>query len=138
MRSRFAVITILLMFASASVLAQDLTTENGKLSYAVGWNLGGNIKGGDTDFDVEAVIAAIRDVVGDQDSQVPPEEMRDLLIALGEEVRAKQVAELKKLADDNQVKSETWLTENKTKTGIATLPSGVQYRVIDDCAGPRL
>ena len=138
MRSRFAIVTVLLMLTSGTALAQDLKTENGKLSYAVGWNLGSNIKGGDTKFELEAVIAAIRDVVGDKDPQVQPEEMRDLLIALGEEARAKQLAEIKKLADENKIKSEKWLADNKAKTGIATLPSGVQYRVIEEGNGSRL
>lgn len=138
MRSRFAIISVLLMLASGSVLAQDLTTDNGQLSYAVGWNLGGNVKGIDKDLDIEAVIAAIRDVVGDKDPQVAAEEMRDLLIALGEEARAKQVAQLKELAAKNKVISEKWLVDNKAKTGIATLPSGVQYRVINEGSGPRL
>ena len=138
MRSRFAIITILLMMASGTVLAQDLSTENGKLSYAVGWNLGSNVKGIDKDLDLDAVLAAIRDVVGDSEPQVPAEEMRDLLIALGEEARAKQIAQLRELAAENKVKSETWLTENKSKTGIAALPSGVQYRVIEEGNGERL
>lgn len=138
MRSRFAIFTILLMMASGSVLAQDLTSENGKLSYAVGWNLGSNVKGIDKDLDLEAVLAAIRDVVGDQDPQVAPEEMRDLLIALGEEARAKQVAQLREMAAANKGKSEQWLADNKSKTGIASLPSGVQYRVIEEGEGPRL
>jgi len=123
---------------SGSVLAQDLKSENGQLSYAVGWNLGSNVKGIDKDLDIEAVIAAIRDVVGDKDPQVAPEAMRDLLIALGEEARAKQVAQLKELAAENKIESEKWLTDNKSKTGIATLASGVQYRVIEEGSGPRL
>lgn len=137
MRSRFAIISILLMLASGSVLAQDLTTDNGKLSYAIGWNLGGNILEGDTDFDIESVIVAIRDVVGEKEPQVSPEEMRSLLIALGEQVRAKQVAQIKKLAEENKAKSEKYLTDNKSKTGIATLASGIQYRVIEEGEGPR-
>jgi len=137
MRSRFAIISILLILASGSVLAQDLTSDNGKLSYAIGWNLGGNILEGDTDFDIESVILAIRDVVGEKEPQVSPEEMRTLLIALGEKVRAKQVAQIKKLSDENKVKSEKWLSDNKSKTGIATLASGIQYRVIEEGSGAR-
>lgn len=137
MRSRFAIISILLILASGSVLAQDLTSDNGKLSYAIGWNLGGNILEGDTDFDIESVILAIRDVVGEKEPQVSPEEMRTLLIALGEKVRAKQVAQIKKLSDENKVKSEKWLADNKSKTGIATLASGIQYRVIEEGSGAR-
>lgn len=136
MRSRLA-LTILIMLASASALAQDVTSENGKLSYAVGWNLGSDIKRGETQFDIESVIAAIRDVVSDNEPKVDPEEMKTLLIALGEEVRAKQVERIRQLAEENQGKSEAWLEANKSKTGIKVMSSGVQYRVIEEGEGPR-
>lgn len=136
MRSRLA-LTILFMLASGSALAQDVTSEKGKLSYAVGWNLGSDIKRGETEFDIESVITAIRDVVNDNEPKVNPEEMKTLLIALGEEVRAKQVERIRKLAEENQVKSEEWLQANRAKTGIKALSSGVQYRIIEEGEGPR-
>jgi FKBP-type peptidyl-prolyl cis-trans isomerase FklB len=125
------------MLASGSALAQDVTSEKGKLSYAVGWNLGSDIKRGETEFDIESVITAIRDVVSENEPKVSPEEMKTLLIALGEEVRAKQVERIRQLAEENQVKSEEWLEANKSKTGIKALSSGVQYRIIEEGEGPR-
>ena len=141
MRSRFAITTtlstLLVMLASGTALAQDVTSENGKLSYAVGWNLGSDIKRGETQFDIESVISAIRDVVNESEPKVNPEEMKTLLIALGEDVRAKQVERVRVLAAENQTKSEEWLLANSTKTGIQTLSSGVQNRVIEEGEGPR-
>ncbi len=69
MRSRLA-LTILFMLASGSVLAQDVNTEKGKLSYAVGWDIGADIKRRSTEFDVESLITAIRDVVAENERQV--------------------------------------------------------------------
>ena len=40
-------------------------------------------------------------------------------------------------AEENQAKSEAWLTANSSKTGIVSLSSGVQYRVIEEGEGPR-
>jgi len=125
------------MLASGSALAQDVTTEKGKLSYSVGWDIGADIKRRHTEFDVESLITAIRDIVADHEPKVAPEEMKKLLTALQEKVRAEQVAQFKKLSEDNQAKSEAFLTKNKTKTGIVTLPSGVQYRIIEEGDGPR-
>ena len=136
MRSRLA-LTILFMLTSGSVLAQDVNTEKGKLSYAVGWDIGADIARRSTEFDVESVIAAIRDVVAEKEPKVSAEEMRTLLAALQEKVRAEQVEQFRILSEKNQAESEAFLTANKSKTGIVALPSGVQYRVIEEGAGAR-
>ena len=136
MRFKLA-LTLLLMMAAGTSWAQDLSTEKGKLSYAVGWDLGADISRRSTDFDVEALIQAIRDTAAGGEPKVAPEEMRTLLAALQEKVRQEQLEAFQALAEENQSKSETFLEENKGKTGIVVMPSGVQYRVIEEGEGPR-
>ncbi len=136
MRSRFA-LSFLMILAAGSALAQDVESEKGKLSYAVGWDIGQDIKRRSSDFDVESLIAAIRDTVADRDPQVTGEEMQALMTALQQKVRDEQVAAFKALADKNQADSEAFLEGNKTKTGIVVMPSGVQYRIIEEGEGAR-
>ena len=136
MRSRLA-LTILIILTSGSVLAQDVNTEKGKLSYAVGWDIGSDISRRSTEFDVESLINAIRDVVAEKEPKVNAEEMRTLLAALQEKVRAEQVEQFRVLSEKNQAESEVFLTANKSKTGIVALPSGVQYRIIEEGDGAR-
>lgn len=136
MRSTLA-LTILVMLASGSALAQDVNTEKGKLSYAVGWDIGSDIKRRSTEFDVESLITAIRDVVAENEPKVTTNEMRTLLTALQEKVRAEQVEQYRALSEKNQVESEAFLEANKSKTGIVALPSGVQYRIIEEGDGAR-
>ena len=136
MRSRLA-LSILFMLVSSSVLAQDVNTEKGKLSYAVGWDIGADIQRRSTEFDVESLIAAIRDVVAEKDPKVSTEEMQTLLTALQEKVRAEQVEQFRALSEENQAKSDAFLAANKSKTGIVVLPSGVQYRIIEEGDGAR-
>jgi FKBP-type peptidyl-prolyl cis-trans isomerase FklB len=130
-------LSLLLMLAAGTTWAQDLTSEKGKLSYAVGWDLGADIARRSTDFDVESLIQAIRDTAAGADPKVAPEEMRALLTALQEKVRAEQLEAFQKLAEENQQKSQNFLEENKGKTGIVVMPSGVQYRVIEEGNGAR-
>jgi len=126
-----------MILAAGSALAQDVESEKGKLSYAVGWDIGQDIKRRSSDFDVESLIAAIRDTVADRDPQVTGEEMQALMTALQQKVRNEQVAAFKALADKNQADSEAFLEGNKTKTGIVVMPSGVQYRIIEEGEGAR-
>ena len=136
MRSRLA-LTILFMLTTGTALAQDVNTEKGKLSYAVGWDIGADIQRRSTEFDVESLITAIRDVVAESEPKVTPEEMRTLLTALQEKVRAEQVEQFRVLSEENQAASEAFLLANKSKTGIVALPSGVQYRIIEEGDGAR-
>lgn len=136
MRFRFA-LALIAVCASGTILAQDLTTDKGKLSYSVGWDLGADIKRRGEDFDVEALIAAIRDQVAERNPQVDLPEMRRLLTELQEKVRKEQLEAFQKLSQENQAKSEEFLTANRSKTGIVVLPSGVQYRIIEEGDGAR-
>lgn len=136
MRSRFA-LSLIMILASGAALAQDVATDKGKLSYAIGWDFGQDIKRRGEEFDIESVIAAIRDTVAGNDPQVTPEEMVALLQTFQQKVRQEQLEALQALAAENQAKSERFLEENKSKTGIVVMPSGVQYRIIEEGDGPR-
>lgn len=135
MRAIFAIIVLALVANPA--LAQDLTTDKGKLSYAVGWDIGEDIQRRGAEFDVETIIAAIRDSGAGKEPQVPAEEMVALLTDLQQKVRQEQAEAFQKLADDNQAAADEFLQTNLGKNGIVALPSGVQYRIIEEGEGSR-
>ena len=136
MRFKFALIA-LMVSAPAALMAQDLASEKGQLSYAVGWDLGADIGRRSEDFDVESLISAIRDSVAGNEPKVARAEMRRLLTELQEKVRQEQVAALQELAAENQAIAETFLAENQGKTNVVVMPSGVQYRIIEEGDGGR-
>jgi FKBP-type peptidyl-prolyl cis-trans isomerase FklB len=136
MRFIFALI-ILAALLAGPVMAQDLTSDKGKLSYAVGWDIGEDIKRRGAEFDVETIIAAIRDSSAEKDPQVPPEEMGAMLTELQQKVRQEQAEAFQKLAEDNQKAAEEFMAANLSKNGIVALPSGIQYRVIEEGEGAR-
>lgn len=136
MRLIFA-FTVLAALLAGPVMAQDLASEKGKLSYAVGWDIGEDIQRRGAEFDVETIIAAIRDSSASKEPQVPADEMVALLTALQQKVRQEQAAAFQKLSEDNQKASEEFLAANLKKNGIVALPSGIQYRVIEEGDGAR-
>lgn len=140
MRFQFALAMSLALAAATiaePVQAQDIQSEKGRLSYAVGWDIGEDIKKRGAEFDVEAIIMAIRDSSAGSEPQVPAEEMVGLLTELQQKVRQEQQEAFIALAEENKTKSEEFLAENKSKTGIVELPSGVQYRIIEEGSGAR-
>jgi len=136
MRLIFAII-VLAAFLAGPAMAQDLTTDKGKLSYAIGWDIGEDIQRRGTEFDVEAIIAAIRDSAAGAEPQVPADEMVALLTALQQKVRQEQAEAFQKLSEENQKAAEEFLAGNLSKNGIVALPSGIQYRIIDEGEGAR-
>jgi FKBP-type peptidyl-prolyl cis-trans isomerase FklB len=136
MRSVFAFI-ILAVLMAGPVMAQDLTSDKGKLSYAVGWDIGEDIQRRGAEFDVETIIAAIRDSSAAKEPQVPAEEMVAMLTELQQKVRQEQAEAFQTLSDDNQAAAEAFMAANLSKNGIVALPSGIQYRVIEEGEGSR-
>jgi FKBP-type peptidyl-prolyl cis-trans isomerase FklB len=136
MRFVLALIILIALMAGPAV-AQDVTSEKGKLSYAIGWDIGGDIKRRGAEFDVETIITAIRDSVAESEPKVPAEEMVAMLTELQQKVRKEQAEAFQKLAEENKIKSEEFLAANISKNGIVALPSGVQYRIIEEGEGAR-
>lgn len=128
---------VLLLLVTGSAVSQDTSTDKGKLSYAVGYQIGTDPRFRDLDLDVETVMNAIRDGLAERDPTVPEEEMVAILQTMAEEIRAEQIEKFNSLADENAQKSETFLTSNRNKDSIVVLPSGVQYRVIESGTGAR-
>ncbi|MDJ0657184.1 MAG: FKBP-type peptidyl-prolyl cis-trans isomerase [Xanthomonadales bacterium] len=135
---RIAAATIALL-AAQGLMAQEGATpiDKDKLSYAIGYQFGTDLKFRNVDVDLEKVIQALRDAQSEAEPQVPQAEMVALLKQLEEEFRAAQLEKFKELAEENKEKATAFLDENKSKKNIVVLPSGVQYRIIEDGDGSR-
>ncbi|MFU8876738.1 MAG: FKBP-type peptidyl-prolyl cis-trans isomerase [Wenzhouxiangellaceae bacterium] len=126
---------LLVAVVAAPVLAQDFESDEGKLGYALGFEFGAEVR--QWDLDIEATIQAIRDASAGTDPRVAPQEMQQVLTAFNERVRAQRMEEFQRLAEENQARADEFLAQNRGRTGIVALPSGVQYRVIEEGNGSR-
>ncbi len=122
---------------TAPVMAQDLESEQGKLGYSIGYEFGAELRSYDIDLDLDAVLQAVRDAYSQTEPRVEVAEMRQLMMELQEQIRQERMAAFQQLAEDNQERADQFLTENRGKSGIVALPSGVQYRVIEEGEGSR-
>ncbi|MBF0211357.1 MAG: FKBP-type peptidyl-prolyl cis-trans isomerase [Desulfamplus sp.] len=106
-----------------------------KVSYAIGQNIGQNIKR-DFDVDVEALCKGLKDSQEGK-NDMNQEEMQKTMASFQNQMREKQMAEMAKAAQANKAAGEAFLKENKTKEGIVTLPSGLQYKIITNGTGAK-
>jgi len=114
-----------------------LSTSKDKVSYAIGMNIGGGIKKDGVDVDPNVVARGLRDALAGSKPLMTDEEAKAVLAALRTELTAKKEAEAKRVSESNKQAGEQFLAANKTKEGVITLPSGLQYKVLKEGAGPK-
>jgi FKBP-type peptidyl-prolyl cis-trans isomerase FklB len=107
------------------------------LSYAIGYQIGNDFQERKLDIDINTVIKAMQDGYAKRASTLTEEQMRDLLSRMQYQLYSKAKGEFDKLSTENKAKSARFMADNKAKKGIVALPSGVQYRIIEDGTGTK-
>lgn len=126
-----------LALTAGTAVAQDTSSEKGKLSYALGYDLGRSaIESGEA-LDVNTIVKGLQDGYAKKDPAVPVDQLRTAVENMQKRQAAKAKAAWEKAAAENKAKSDTFLAQNKAKAGVKTLPSGVQYRVIESGTGAK-
>lgn len=137
MKLRSLVVAVAAFAMAGSALAQDTTSEKGKLSYYFGYDYGNNLAelgGRGEQLDINTVIKGLQDAYAKKQPALTADQLRPALEAF--QAREKQrvataKAAFEKAAAENKTKSDQFLAANKAKSDVKTLASGVQYRVIE-------
>ena len=102
-----------------------------KFSYAIGLGIGQNLLSmGAQGINVNDFAQAISDVLNRKETAISHNEAREIVNKYFEELEAKMNAE-------NIEKGKAFLAENAKKEGIVTLPSGLQYQVLQEGNGKK-
>jgi FKBP-type peptidyl-prolyl cis-trans isomerase FklB len=130
---------------SSATNAPPLSPKEQKehISYAIGMNIGTNIKRGGVDLDIDVISGAIKDVMAGRDLKLTEQQAQEAMRSYQVEARAKHEEIQKKAAEKNKKEGEEFLAANKKKDGVkihpVTLPDGtvaeLQYKVITDGTG---
>ena len=111
--------------------AQDTTSEKGKLSYALGYQLGREaIESGEA-LDLNTMVQAMRDGYAKKDPTVAVEDMRKAYQGMQQRMTAKAKAAFDKAAAENRTRSTGFLAQYKAQQGVKSLANGVLYRVME-------
>ena len=114
-----------------------LKTDKDKVSYALGMNLGANLKRDSIDIDTAILVRALKDTVAGGKTLLTESEARAALTQLQTVVRNKQMEKMKVAGEANKKEGDSFLAANKTKDGIVTLPSGLEYKILAQGTGPK-
>jgi FKBP-type peptidyl-prolyl cis-trans isomerase FklB len=129
-----AAVTGLVSIAPAEGTNQ-LSDEKSRVSYAIGLNIGHNIKQQGVDIDANLVSRAIKDALTGSNELMTEAEVKTTMMAFQQQFRAKQLAKQAEQGAKNREAGNAFLAANKSNPGVQTLPDGLQYQILTAGSG---
>jgi FKBP-type peptidyl-prolyl cis-trans isomerase FklB len=127
-------ITLLLGVCSADEYL-DQKDKKVKLSYSVGYQVGGDFLRQGKDINPEVLLKGLLDALADKEPLMTHKEMRITLVNFQKNVAEAQKQKMIEQAKNNLEAGIVFLANNGKKEGVKTLPSSLQYKVIKEGAG---
>jgi FKBP-type peptidyl-prolyl cis-trans isomerase len=122
---------------SKTSTALVLDTQKAKASYAIGINIAQSLQRDKIEVDTTILLQGLNDALGGKKLLMTDEEAKAAITAIQTEARARHEAEVKAVGEKNKKQGDEFLAANKTKEGVLTLPSGLQYKVLKQGDGPK-
>jgi FKBP-type peptidyl-prolyl cis-trans isomerase len=114
-----------------------LKTDKEKQSYAIGMNIGKSIHRDGVDVDPNILLRGMKDALAGGKTVLTDDEAKAVMTNLQAEMRKQQAEKAQVAAETNKKAGDAFLAENKTKDGVVTLPSGLQYKILTEGTGPK-
>jgi len=139
---RSAVMTLAALFLGLACTKEaprktTLTTDAERFSYALGLDIGANLKNIETEVDLTALTQAIRDTMEGATPLLTHDQAQQIRQDFATKYRETQMTKAKEAGERNLSEGNAFLAENKTKDGVITTASGLQYAVLTEGTGPR-
>jgi len=103
----------------------------------IGSGLGANLKKQSVEVDSILVSQGLKDALAGGKTRLTQEEAQAVLTEVQNEVRKQQQEKMQEAGAANKTEGEAFLAANKSKDGVVTLPSGLQYKILTAGTGPK-
>jgi FKBP-type peptidyl-prolyl cis-trans isomerase FkpA len=123
---------------SFGAAAQTLTTDKDKVSYAIGMNMGASLKqipDLGKEIDLNVLMKGLTAAANGAATSLTQEQAGQTLQAFSTKMNEKAQAAAKVEGDKNVAEGAKFMAANKTKPGIKTTASGIQYQVMTEGKG---
>jgi FKBP-type peptidyl-prolyl cis-trans isomerase FkpA len=138
LRSTLIAAALSAALAAPSAFAVDkLTTEKEKVSYMVGMDMANGLQPIKDEIDLAIVTQALRDALAGGKMLMTQEEQQAVRQTFIQKMQGKQEEQRKEVAGKNQSAGEAFLASNKSKAGVKSTASGMQYQVITEGKGAK-
>ena len=123
--------------AAKAQTTEELKTPKDKLSYAIGLNVGRSLQKDSVAVDPDILVKGLKDALAGGKTLVTDEEAKTVIVALQGEMHKKQEEMMQQAGEANKKQGDAFMAANKTKEGVVTLPSGLQYKVLTAGTGQK-
>lgn len=115
---------VLIALPSFAAESAELKTQKDKISYAIGLDMGKNLKKSAIDVDKNLLMRGIEDALAGGKPLMTDEQIKETFIAYQKERAGKA-----------QKEGNAFLEANRKKKGVKTLSSGLQYTILKKGSG---
>ncbi|QHL86519.1 hypothetical protein GU926_03305 [Nibribacter ruber] len=113
----------------------ELKDLNQKISYIIGRDMAANFTKQGISIEADALLMGLKEALSGKPSQLSQEEIQSSMMQLQMQMQEKQQASAGASGEQNKKEGEAFLQENKGKSGVTSLPSGLQYEVLESGSG---
>jgi FKBP-type peptidyl-prolyl cis-trans isomerase len=145
MKKVVAVIALAVFFAGqfscgakeGGAVKPKMKTFMEQYSYMIGLDIGKTLKGMNTEVNDNALVWGIRDILKNRPQLLTAKTLDSIKQEFSTIMQQKQTSMMKEVGGKNQQEGDAFLAGNKTKPGVITTASGLQYTVITQGSGPK-
>ncbi len=116
---------------------KQVVADKHNVSYMVGMDIGKGLTSIKDEIDLAVVIQALQVSMKGDKTELSQEDALKVRQDFMQKLQAKQATKDKEVAEKNKKESEDFLAKNKSKSGVKTTASGLQYEVVKDATGPK-
>lgn len=128
---------------ACAVTSADATTTAGSpenpvsgvdrhdLSYAIGYRIGSQLSDDRPKIDMPTLLRGIKAAYARQPPTVSMSVMQHQLHVLAQQMHRQAMQSFQRMAEHNAEVSAAFMRNNRDKPGVVSLPSGVQYKVLE-------
>jgi FKBP-type peptidyl-prolyl cis-trans isomerase FklB len=124
----------------ASADAQEppaFDTDQGKLSYALGAQIGKDLRDQSIEVTPELLFKGIGDALSGRLMLMSEQEIEARVNSFRQELRQKLALAARKLSEENKRKGAEFLEANKQQESVIALENGLQYKIVKQGDGPK-
>lgn len=115
----------------------ELKTFEDSVAYAIGLNVGENLKKDEVDLNLDLIREGMSDAMNEGETKIAKEEIMKIFQKYQMQIQALAAKKAQEQSKVNREEGEKFLAENAKKDGVITTESGLQYMVMKEGTGAK-